>query len=120
MQQLIQQITEQYKISEDDAIGIVNDIASYAEGKTAGLGNSLVNAINGTDESAATEDTATAAPVATTQTAAPVAQAKEEGYFDKAKDFVESHIPAGLTGSLKEKGEEMLGGVEEKLKGMFS
>ena len=116
MQPLIQQITEQYKISEDDAIGIVNDIASYAEGKTTGLGNSLVNAINGTDESAATEDTATTAPVATTKTAAPVTEAKEEGYFDKAKDFVESHIPGGL----KEKAEEMLGGVGEKLKGMFS
>ena len=33
MQQLIEQLTTQYKISEDDAIGIVNDIASYAEEK---------------------------------------------------------------------------------------
>lgn len=110
MQQLIEQLTTQYKISEDDAIGIVNDIASYAEEKKKGLGSSLVNVINGTDETAAEQ----------TATAAPVAEVKEEGFFSKATHFVESHIPDGLTTSLKAKGEEMLEGVGTKLKGMLS
>ena len=115
MQQLIEQLTTQYKISEDDAIGIVNVIATYAEEKSPGLGNSLVGIINGTDESAGEESTAATSTAITSEAAAPVAEANEESYFEKAKDFVEGHIPGGL----KEKAEEMLGGVGEKLKGMF-
>ena len=119
MQQLIEQLTTQYKISEDDAIGIVKDIATYAEEKTQGLGSSLVNVINGTDEAAAEQtDTAAAAKTAAaTETTSPVA---EEGFFSKATHFVESHIPEGLTNGLKAKGEEMLEGVGTRLKGVFS
>ncbi len=100
MQQLIEKITTQYDISEDDIIGIINIIATYAEEKSPGLGNSLVNIIN---DQTATE--ASAHPAA-----------KEETIFDKATTFVEGHIP----GSLKEKGEEMLGEMGNKLKGLFN
>lgn len=116
MQQLIEQLTTQYKISEDDAIGIVNVIATYAEEKSPGLGNSLVNIINGTDESTGGESIAATSTAVTSEAATPVAEAKEESYFEKAKDFVEGHIPGGL----KEKAEKMVGGVESKIKGLFS
>jgi hypothetical protein len=42
-------------------------------------------------------------------------QSAAEGMFEKATHFVEENIPDGLKG----KAEEMLGGVEEKLKGFF-
>lgn len=109
MQQLIEQLTTRYNINEDDAINMVNDIATYAEEKKEGLGSLLVNIINGTDEDAKNA-------VVLANTPAEQAAATEESFFDKAKDFVESHIPGGL----KEKGEEMLNGVNDKIKGLFS
>lgn len=53
-----------------------------------------------------------------TQTVGPTEQAvvKEETIFEKAIHSVEGNIP----GSLKEKGEEMLGEMGKKLKGLFS
>ena len=41
---------------------------------------------------------------------------KEESMFEKATEFVEEHVPGGM----KEKAEELLGGMGDKLKGLFS
>ena len=112
MQQLIEQLTTQYKISEDDAIGIVNVIATYAEEKSPGLGNSLVSIINGTDESTVEETSAPTSSAVTNETA----EKKEDSLFEKAKDFVEGRIPDGLKG----KAEEVIGEMGGKLKGFFN
>ena len=94
MQQLIQQITEKYNISEDDATGIVDTVKNYLASNTAG-------------ETTQQPSAATATPVQ--------GEVKEESMLEKAEDFVKDHIPGGL----KEKAEEMFNGVGDKLKGMF-
>lgn len=43
------------------------------------------------------------------------AQPQEENFLEKAKDFVEGYIPAGM----KEKAGQVLGEAENKLKGFF-
>ena len=95
MQQLIQQLTEQYNLSEEDATSIIDTVKNYVPANNA-------------DENSGEE-------TEKQTTAAPVAQ-KENGMFEKAENFVTDHLPGGM----KEKAEEMLGGVGNKIKGLFS
>jgi uncharacterized protein YgbK (DUF1537 family) len=90
MEQLIQQLTEKYEMSEEDAADIINTVNNYK---------------------AATETAVqtAAAPAAT-------AAVKEESMFEKAEHFVTDHLPGGL----KDKAEQMLGGLGDKVKGMFN
>ncbi len=94
MEQLIQQLTEKYEMSEEDATDIINTVNNY---KVA---------------DAATE---TAQTAEVTAPAAATAAIKEESMFEKAEHFVTDHLPGGL----KDKAEEMLGGLGDKVKGMF-
>lgn len=95
MQQLIQQLTEQYNLSEEDATSIIDTVKNYVPANNA-------------DENSGEE-------TEKQTTAAPAAQ-KEDGIFEKAENFVTDHLPGGM----KEKAEEMLGGVGNKIKGLFS
>lgn len=85
MNQLIQQLITKYGITEEQASGIIETITNYQ----------LKN--NGTSTGTGTE------------------QPQEESFLEKAKDFVEDHIPGGM----KEKAEQVMGAAEEKLKGFF-
>jgi hypothetical protein len=94
MEQLIEKLTTQYGVTQEQATGIINTVIDYQ-----------------------TEtNTAIATPVAAAETnvAAPAAE-KEESMFEKAEHFVTDHLPGGL----KEKAEEMMGGLGDKVKGMF-
>lgn len=95
MQQLIQQLIEQYNLSKEEATGIVDTVKKYLATNNAAEETSAKT----------TEKTVTAQQ--------PPA---EEGILEKATHFVEDHIPGGL----KEKAEEMLGSVGNKIKGMFN
>ena len=99
MQQLINQLTDKYGITAEQATGILGTIKEYAEQKVPGLGNSL-NSILQENSDASSEPS----------------NEKQEGFFEKATHYVEEHIPAGL----KEKTEEVLEGVGTKIKSMFS
>jgi hypothetical protein len=90
MEQLIAQLTSKFGVSEYQATDIINTVNDY--------------------------QTATATPAATAEvsTTAPAAE-KEESMFEKAEHFVTDHLPGGL----KEKAEEMFGGLGDKVKGMF-
>ena len=101
MQQLIQQLTEQYNLSEEDATTIIDTVKNYVPANNA-------------DENSG-EETEKQTTAAAQTTVAPVAQ-KEDGIFEKAENFVTDHLPGGM----KEKAEEMLGGVGNKIKGLFS
>ena len=124
MQQLIDQLTEQYNISEEEATGIINEVVNYAEEKSPDLKNSL-SKVFGDDTEEGEEQTSKAdennqdditLQTVAKQPAAALAGEHEETMFDKAKDFVEGHIPGGIKG----KAEEMMGEMGTKLKGLFS
>lgn len=131
MQQLIDQITERYNISEEEATGIINTVVNYAEEKSSGLGNSLSKAFDD-DTEEGEEQTSNAdennqhditeqsnlkqQTVAAVSTANVQAGEDKETMFKKAKDFVEGHIPGGM----KEKAEEAIGEMGGKLKGFFN
>jgi hypothetical protein len=101
MEQLIEQLTVQFGISEDQATGIISTVKNYL-------------ASNNPATSVAAENTEKATEAKQTVTASePV---KEESLLEKAEHFVTDHLPGGL----KEKAEEMLGGVGNKIKGLFS
>lgn len=124
MQQLIDQLTEQYNISEEEAKGIINAVVNYAEEKSPDLKN-LLSKVFGDDTEEGEEQTSkadeneqddTTVQPAAKQPATALAGEHEETMFDKAKGFVEEHIPGGM----KEKTEEMMGEMGTKLKRLFS
>ena len=96
MQQLIQQLTEQYNLSEEEATGIIVTVKNYQP----------ANAEN--------TDAAETGTEAVTPTAS--AEPKEDTILEKAEHFVTDHLPGGL----KEKAEELMGGLGNKVKGLFS
>jgi hypothetical protein len=104
MEQLIQQITDKYEISEADATDIINTVKNYQTSNT-----------DVTNAGAITEQK-TEQPAADAVQAAPVAEVKKESMLEKAEDFVKDHIPGGL----KEKAEEVFSGIGSKVKGLFS
>ncbi len=124
MEQLIDQLTVQYNISEEEATGIINTVVNYAEEKSPGLKNSL-SKVFGDDTEEGEEQTSEAdennqdnaiVQPAAKQPATALASEHVETMFDKATHFVEGHIPGGV----KEKAEEVMGEMGSKLKGIFS
>ena len=99
MLQLIEQLTDKYGINTEQATGILETIKEYAEQKVPGLGNSL-NSILHDDTNVSPEQS----------------NEKQEGFFEKATHYVEDHIPGGL----KEKTEDVLEGVGNKIKNLFN
>ncbi len=97
MQQLIQQLSSEYNLTEEEAIGIVDTVKNYLAANTAG-------------------ETTTQQPAAAAAVSPVQGEVKEESILEKAEDFVKDHIPGGL----KEKAEEIFNGVSDKVKGMFS
>ncbi|MFM9911180.1 MAG: hypothetical protein ACKVOW_17705 [Chitinophagaceae bacterium] len=97
MEQLISQVSTKYNLSEADATGIVDKVKNYMAANTA-------------------EETTTQPAAATAQASVVQGEVKEEGMLEKAEHFITDHLPGGL----KEKAEEMLGGVGNKIKGLFS
>jgi hypothetical protein len=108
MIQLIEQIASEYNLTQEEATGIVSTVKNYL---AANAGNEDAATVT----SDAAKEIAVPMPAAVTADAAP-AEAKEESIFEKATHFIEDHIPGGL----KEKAEEMLGGVGNKIKGLFN
>jgi hypothetical protein len=93
MQQLIEQLTTQYGITEEQATGIIDTVQNYQVTTNASA------AISGKTD---LEKTDIEQPQA------------EENLLKKATHFVEDHA-----GGVKEKAEELLGGVGNKIKGLF-
>jgi hypothetical protein len=106
MEQLIEQLTVQFGITEDQATGIISTVKNYL-------------AKSNTAPAVAAENTAKQPVAAAAEQKPAVATAttevKEESMLEKAEHFVTDHLPGGL----KEKAEEMLGGVGDKIKGLF-
>jgi hypothetical protein len=104
MQQLIEQITNEYDMSAEDANHIIQMVNDY---------NSK-NVVTNTESAESTFTQTVETPQAIASASA--LPAAEESMFQKATHFVEDHLPGGM----KEKAEEMLGGLGDKVKGLFS
>jgi hypothetical protein len=95
MEQLIEQISNDYNLTKEEAIGIINAVRN--------------NSVTNNEE---------AIPVAgNSERDQPVDSGeKEENIFEKATHFVEENLP----GELKGKAEEILAGASNKIKSLFS
>lgn len=117
MQQLIDELSQQYNISKNEVTGIIYDLVNYAEQKSPGLKNSLYNVFSVVaeerEENTNNQAEATVQTVATTN--APVGK-QDETMFDIATHYVEDHVPGGM----KEKAAEVMGEMGNKLKGLFN
>ncbi len=141
MQNLINQISTEFELTQDDATKIVNLVQNYEPSANAD-NNTDANKEdesnhgeqvtaqheNVTEEKGEQEENDEQEENVTAEkkdepalnknelhaTAAPVA-AEEEGIFAKATHFVEDHLPGGI----KEKAEEMIGGLGSKVAGFF-
>jgi hypothetical protein len=118
MQQLIDQITSEYDMSNEDATRIIEIVQNYQPLNAAEANaENTVKADDVNDE--VEENTVTEKAAQPTAAAAPLAAAEapaeEENMFQKATHFVEDHLPSGM----KEKADEMLGGLGDKVKGFF-
>jgi hypothetical protein len=123
MQQLIDQLTSTYDMSAEDATDIINMVKSYTP--TSDANEAIAEDTHEDDaqeeteqEETANKPEAAAAPTAIAASASVAAAEApaEENMFQKATHFVEDHLPGGM----KEKAEEMLGGLGDKVKGLFS
>lgn len=114
MQQLIEEITSQYGVTQEQATNIINTVTDYQNNNSE-----QEDAVSSSNNTTATEQNNETTNNTLQQVAVDKGQTAqapaEENFIDKAKHFVEDHLPGGM----KEKAEELMSSVGNKIKGMF-